>query len=255
MKRIIAALALLLGISSPAYAISIIAGSDTGGAQGHAFSSGSTTVTITTTADSPIGALVVAMPAAAQSLTWTGCSDSAGNTYTAAFSTTISGAHTVRMFYSVNTVDLPIGGTVTCTANSSGGTKTLIAASFSGIAASPLDAAGTTGTGTSTTYTVGPTATLNYPGGANGEVLLGVVQANAAPPTNDPTFTSFGVYGNGGGTQTPGAWGYLIVSSNAAVTYAPSGTSQTYVGQLGAFIGNGSSTSVFHGLSSIGAGK
>jgi len=255
MKRVLSAALVWCALSLPASAISIIAGTDTGGALGHAFASASLTVQMTTTVDSPVGSLIVAMPAAGQSLTWSGCSDSAGNTYTAAFANTLSGAHAVRMFYTVSTIDLPNGGTITCTSNSSGGTKTLVAASFSGIAASPLDASGTTGTGTATTYTVGPTATLNYPGGVNGEVLLGYVQVSTSPPTADATFTNLGTYANGGGTQTPGTWGYLIVSSNAAVTYAPTGTSNTYVGNLGAFKGTGTVTSVFHGLSSMGAGK
>jgi hypothetical protein len=164
---------------------------------------------------------------------------------TAAFANTNSGTHTIRMFYTVNANDLPNGGTITCTANSAATVKTIVAASFSGIAASPLDSSGVSQTGTGTTFTVGPTATLTYPGGSNGEVLLGCIQSGTTgAPTNDATFTDLGTFSNGGGAQAQGAFAYKIVSASTAITYAPTGTpSGAYVGNLGAFKGTGGGAS------------
>lgn len=258
MKRFIAATALLLAFSTPSYAaaVAIIAGSDTGGAQGHGFSSGALTAVLTTTASLSIGDLNVVGCAAGGSLTWSSASDSAGNTYTAALASTNNGTHTVRIFYSKLTNALNSGGTVTCTANSTSGAKTAVAVSFSGTAASPLDAASVTGTGTATTYSVGPTGTLAYPGGANGEVLVGVVQVGTSPPTNDAAFIDIGSFTNGGGAQASAAFGYKIVSASTAITYSPTGTSNAYAGNLAAFIGSGGGVAnTAHGLSAIGAGK
>lgn len=255
MKRFIAALALLLSFSAPSYAIAIIAGTDTGGALGHGFSSGSTTVALTTTATVPSGSLIVVM-CAGGNLTITAASDSAGNTYTGVLATSYLSPRAVREFYSFSTNSLASGSTITCTTNSSSGQKTVVAAAFSGLSATPLDAASVNQNGTSTTYTTGPTGTLAYPGGTNGEVLLGVVQPGISiAPSNDASFVNLGTYSNGSGTQAPTAFGYKIVSSSTPITYAPSGSSAAYVGQLGAFIGNGTSATTFHGLSSIGAGK
>ena len=255
MKRFLAAALVWCALALPAHAISIISGSDTGGALGHTNVSGSTTVVVTTTATVSSGNLIVIM-CVGGNLTWTAASDSAGNTYSAVAATSYASPIAARQFYTIATNTLSSGGTITCTANSASGNKTAVAAAFSGLAASPLDSASVSQTGSSGTYTEGPTGTLTYPGGVNVEVLLGMIEANTGgTPTNDASFTSLGTFNNGGGTQAPGAFGYKIVSANTPITYAPTGTSATYVGQLGAYKGTGTVTSVFHGLSATGAGQ
>lgn len=255
-----ALIAALLCFSAPAFAqVAIIAGTDTGSGLGHAFASGSLTVVATTTATVPSGNLIVAMPAASGTLTWTGCSDSASNTYTAAFANTITGTNTIRMFYSRIANTLTSGGTITCTANSGSGAKTLVTVAFSNIISSPLDAssAATTQAVAATTYTIGPTGTLTYPGGTNAEVVIGYVKPNAtAAPTNDASFTDLGTFSGGGGTQADAVFGYKIVSASTAITYAPTGTSAAYVGNLGAFIGTGGSGPTLQGGTLLrGAGR
>lgn len=255
-----ALIAALLCFSAPAFAqVAIIAGSDTGGGLGHAFSSGSTTVVATTTAAVSSGNLIVAMPVAGATLTWTSCSDSASNTYTAAFANTLTGTNAVRMFYSRTANTLPSGGTITCTANSASSLKTLVTVAFSNIVVSPLDAssAATTQPTAATTYATGPTGTLTYPGGTNAEVVVGYVRPSTNnAPTNDPSFTDLGVFNNAGGTQAAAAFGYKIVSANTAITYSPTGSSAAYVGNLGAFIGSGGAAPTLQGGTLLrGAGR
>jgi hypothetical protein len=169
MKRIFsAALLCLVMLASPAVAATaLITGTGTGNSQGMFVNTGSVDTTLTMTAAVPVGALNVALCAARQALTWTSVTDSAGNTWSPALASTNNGSQTVRIFYSVNTINLPIGGTVKCTGNTASGQHAIVVASVSGNSATPLDPASVAQTGTSGTFTDGPTGTLAYPGGAN----------------------------------------------------------------------------------------
>ena len=131
--------------------------------------------------------------------------------------------------------------------------KTVVAAAFSGLSATPLDAASVNQNGTSTTYNNWPDGNPRISRRDQWEVPTRRSPArNQHRPQQRRFVCQSGTYSNGSGTQAPTAFGYKIVSSSTPITYAPSGSSAAYVGQLGAFIGNGTSATTFHGLSSIG---
>lgn len=244
IKRHLLALAFCLGSAWPAHAVSIIAGTGTGGAlfapttvAAGALFVDSTAITVAV----PAGSLVLVGCASASSAqTWStvgGATDTKSNVYTPALASTNTGTVTVRAYYSVITNALTTSDTIRCTGNSPSATKAIVAAAFSGSSLTPLDAASVAQTGTGTTLTVGPTGTLAYPGGSNGEVLFGFeAYATAGTVTPDPAFVSLGA----STTNVRANWGYKIVSASTPITKADVTTvSSAYAGNLAAFIGTG----------------
>lgn len=234
MRRLLASLALLLALVAPAQAALVrINGVDVGNALGTGNATGVTTVALTTTVDAPIGSLIAVVCAGRGSQTWSGVTDSAGNTYSAALANTLTGTQAIRTFFTVNTIDLPLAGTITCTSNLATGQKSTSAIAFSGAVASPLDAASVSQTGTGPPYTVGPTGTLACPGGGSGcEVLVGSeTSLNAGVVTPTAGFTTFG------SPTSAAAFEFQLVSASTPVTSAPTSTapSGAYAGNLAAF--------------------
>src|ERR1035437_5436267 len=118
IKLAVAAFSIWLGFCCCALAgVALISGTDVGSGQCHGSSTTGTTQACTTTADSPVGSLVVVVAGIrSSSQAITSCTDNAGtpNTYTASFATLINSV-AIRVFYAVVTTDLPNAGTVTCT--------------------------------------------------------------------------------------------------------------------------------------------
>lgn len=258
MKRILAALALLLIFSVPAYsAVALINGGGTGGllASGTNNSTITTVVTAATTVDAPIGSLItIGLGVRTGASTYTGCVDTAGNTYSTPINKSSGGGESASFSYALTTIDLPIGSTFTCTSAATG-SKGIMVAAFSGAAASPLDAASATPTaGNGTAVSVGPTGTLACPASGNCEVLIGFFATFAAASvTEDAAFTTFGsLTANASNTHMA----YKIVAVNTAITYAPTNaTSGFWAAFLEAFVQSTAVSAVYHGLSSAGAGK
>lgn len=256
--RAFAAAALLLALVSPASAgIAQIVGSGTGGNIGTQQNNSTSPIVITTNTSVPAGSLIVVGLGMRANNTFSSCTDSAGNTYSAP--TNKQASQSTAYSYSVTSSTLASGGTISC-ASGSTLSRGAIALAFSGSDPTPLDAASATPTtGTGTAVSVGPTGTLACPtpsGGGNCEVLVGVFSdQNIGTVTEDAAFT------NAGTLTTISAnthVGFKFVTTNTAVTYAPTASGGgTWSALLPAFIsasGGGGGT-VFHGLSAIGAGK
>jgi len=213
--------------ASPALAgIALINGGGVGGRIGaNSVGGGNASVSITSTVDVPPGSLVVMEAGMRANASFSGCSDSAGNSYTLVGMQT--GAPIANYTcYSITTIDLPIGSTYTATsANTSA--KAVIVGAWSGVdQASPHDSAsvGTTsptaGTGgTGTAISIGPSGTPACPGGTNCSLQIGVfTDTSAGTITEDPNFTSFAGTSN---TSPVPDFTYRIASSTATISYAP----------------------------------
>jgi hypothetical protein len=130
-----------------------------------------------------------------------------------------------RIFYSITTIDLPLGGTISCLFNNSGTRKDITAVAFSGAAASPVDAASTIAQNTSTTVSAGPTGTLACPStSGNCEVIivgLGWDSNNTAFTTEAAGFTNLGLQSFDQSTAIK------LVTANTAITYTPTVTASS----------------------------
>lgn len=191
--------------------------------------SGSLTLALTTTADSPAGNTIVVFIASGNTATISGVTDSAGNIYTAGNSLS-SGSTKQNIFWCIGALHLPIGGTITGTWAASTGSKMLGATSVSGILSVDQEPTGTSGTGTAPSIT---SAVL----GQAGEIIFAqAVIANGAGDsfTPAPGFTVGGSASNGAAMR----WAYKASLDQGAVTYAPTlGTSRTWGVKLIAFKG------------------
>lgn len=236
MKRIILAALFALGLNGPALAgITQITGSGTGGAIGTAnAAAGGTTVVVTTNVAVPPGSLIAIALGVRTAGSYSGCTDSAGNTYATPLNKTTTG-QTTSTTYSYTTVNLPSGGTITCTSPNTSN-KGMIAAAFSATDSSPLDAASATPTnGSGTTISVGPTGTLACPSvSGNCELLFAAwSDLGIGTITEDANFTNLGTQtGNSGNTHAA----FKLVTANTAVSYsAGNTTSNNWAAYLQAF--------------------
>jgi hypothetical protein len=244
-------LALAFGPCADA-AVAIINGGGTGGALGTATSAVSAnTLAITTGADAPPGTLiVVSVGERGNALVANSCTDNAStpNAYTAAAaSLAISTLGSVRVFYAIVTTDLPNGGTITCTFNTtSTSQKYIIAAAFSGMSASPFDAT-VTATGAAASNPTVTTGTLNFASGGSQALIFSGMWMNvgSGSVTEDTNFTSLGTTGPTGSMHAA----FRIVSATTAVTYAPTIATQPAWGVMTPdFKGLGTATSSCPGL-------
>lgn len=191
--------------------------------------SGSLTLALTTTADSPAGATIVVFIASGNTATINSVTDSAGNTYTAGNSLS-SGSTKQNIYWCIGALHLPAGGTITGAWAASTGSKMLGAMSVSGILSVDQQPTGTSGTGTSPSIT---SATL----GQAGEIVF--AQVTIASGAGDgftpaPGFTVGGSASNGAAMR----WSYKASLDLGAVTYAPTlGTSRNWGAKLIAFKG------------------
>lgn len=226
IKPLLAGLLLVFAFAAPAQAaVALIAGTGTGGLLTGASGSATTTQTATTTADVPPGSLIAVIGSIrGSSLTINSCSDSAGNIYVADTANVSTTLPNIRVFRSGATAnDLPNGGTISCVFSSTATRKQIQVWAFSGQAASPLDAASTTASGTTGSATpVGPTGTLSCTAGAGCEVVIAAMSYANTPSvfTEDAAFTTGGITGDQRSA-------FSIRSTSAAVTYAPTITASS----------------------------
>lgn len=238
MKRLVALFALACLIASPAFAgITALNGGGTGGtfATGSDNATSTTVTTAATTVAIPAGSLsiIFAGQRAGAGVTINSCTDSAGNTYSSGASTNSTSNATVRIFYSITTSNLPIGGTASCTYSSLASIKTISLMAFSGAAASPFDVSVNASASSTGSITIGPVpAAGNLACNASaGEVVVSVIaMLNGALPSALGSFTSLGYQSNQFAA-------YQIVNSNAAVTFTPTlnGASGNWASQLQGF--------------------
>ena len=184
---------------------------------------GALTLALTTTATAPAGGLIVVVCSGSQGSNITGCTDSAGNTYTANGlpATFSNGTGKSHLFWSFNAIVLPSGGTITVTFAVVTPIKNMAAVSVTGCAAANLIGAGALGT--STAPTIG-TGVLGWPN----EIVFGLTQVSAGSAdgfTEASGFTSLASSLNSDGLH----WAYQVTTANASLTYAPTlGTSRTW---------------------------
>jgi len=200
---------------------------------------GSATLVLTTTADAPVGTLIVVAVGYKNNGAISSVSDSAGNTYTGNTQTSSSNG-SIRLFWTIVATDLPQGGTITATYSATANNKLLIAANVSGIAASPADATvGATGTGTAPSVTSG---TLNAAAATAGEIVFGVGEAAASETWSaEGGFTALATVNQS--TTSSLHLAYQTVNATTALTYAPTiNTSAIWVAQIQGFIGAAAST-------------
>lgn len=260
MKRIIAlTFGAWVALSGPVSAgIAQIVGSGTGGSIGTAnAASGGTTVVVTTNTSVPAGSLiVVALGVRVVNGTYSGCADSAGNTYATPLNKTAPLAQATSTTYSYTTSTLNSGGTITCTSPNTSN-KGMVVAAFSGTDPSPLDAASATPTnGNNSTIAVGPTSTLACPSTTgNCELLFAAwSDGNIGTITEDAAFTNLGTQtGNSGNTHAA----FQLVTSNSAISYsAANSSSGNWAAYLQAFkAATGGGTTLQGGMLLRGAGR
>lgn len=128
-----------------------------------------------------------------------------------------------------------VSSTITVTYNSSTGGKAQVVVAFSGAASTPADATSTT-TGTSAgagAVSIGPTPTSGNLATAADVLIADWSYSTNQTITEASGFTSLGTITTGSDMHAA----YEIVSSNSAVTYAPSvaGAAGTYTAMLQAF--------------------
>lgn len=181
---------------------------------------GSTTLVLTTSADAPVGSLIVVLAAMSNNGSLTSVVDSAGNSYVAGalINNTVG---KMKPFWAFSTVDLAAGGTVTATYAGTTGVKLIAAVAVAGIAARDAQAAGASGSGTTPSIASG---VLGWPN----EIVFGICDISGAA---SDTFTeASGFTANIAALNTDALrWAYQIVSASASVTYAPTlGTSRNW---------------------------
>ena len=173
---------------------------------------GSSTLTLTTLADSPAGATIVVFAGDSLAVNVNSVTDSAGNTY-AAGTQFFGTSGKARPFHRLNAAHLPAGGAITVTFNTTAAAKLMGAVSVGGLAAPDVEGAGATGTGAAPSAATGP---LGWPS----EIVFGlaIVAGGAGDGfTESAGFTSNTAALNGAALR----WAWRIVSTGASVTYAP----------------------------------
>lgn len=188
---------------------------------------GSTTLTLTTTADSPAGNTIVVFAGDSGAVGVNAVTDSAGNSYTVG--TLFSGTSGKgRPFHCLNAARLGAGGAITATFSATGAAKLMSAVSVGGVAAPDVEGAGATGTSTTPSLASG---TLGH----GGEIVFGlavIVLGASDAFTESAGFTGNTAALNGAALR----WTWRIVSTGAGVTYAPSlGTSRTWAVNVKSF--------------------
>lgn len=196
MKRLLAALlaSSALACASPAAAaIAIIASSHVAANN----STSASTITATSTVDVPIGSLSIIMCGIRGGDDVNAPADTAGNAYTATSAEfQNNGAQNFRVFYSVTTVDKPIGDVTTCNYSAVDTShKYMHIGSFSGMASSstfdaqPTGASGTTGNPSAVT------GTLNYSGKAQILIIASLTVNSTPTATPNGTWVDLGFGG------------------------------------------------------------
>lgn len=207
-------------------------------------SAGGATLSITTTADAPVGSLISVW---ANGTTASGgpasgvfvpqsVADSAGNTYTAESGGNSGGIAlviTLSQFCCIgSTSDLPIGSTITITYDKIGSlplNALIVADAVSGV--SSIDLVGTGSTGLSTTPSFS-TGALSSP---NEIIITGLIISSGG----SDTFTEGAGFSSSQSVTATNALrsAYKLVTPTTSVTYAPTlGTSRTWVVSASSFV-------------------
>lgn len=191
---------------------------------------GGSTLTLTTSANSPAGALIVVF-ASSGSVgltvpTISSLTDSNASTYTAGNQVVLSGTGGVTPYYCQNCPALNSGSTITVTFNNTGMSMYIGAVSVTGIVSSgalDVQGAGTSTTGTTPSIATGTLARPN-------EIVFGFVHVDSGAGdsfTEAPGFTSDTPTSLASHSALHSA--YRITNGTGSVTYAPVlGTSHLY---------------------------
>ena len=208
-----------------------------GGVTGSASSS---SVSLTTTASSPTGALLLACIQVGFGTTNSVTAVSDGtNSYSIARTAGYgpSSQSLVVLWSKANAASVSSGATLTATfsAASSGGSNVpiMVAAYVPGISTSPLDKVNSTNyepSGGGATMSSGTTGTLT----TSNQLAIGCLGFyNAATTiTEGPSFTQIVNQAQGGGNQWRAKLAYQIVSSTSALNYQPQTTASVYGGSI-----------------------
>lgn len=184
---------------------------------------GGTTLAITTTADCPAGSVLVLATQDSNNITISSVVDGATNTYTAGMATTSTSTRT-QFWWVLNNKLLSSGSAITVTWSSTTGTKLLAAACVQGATSRDQAGPGATGSSTAPTITTGSIGIS----GSQTAIVVGYtgIQSGASDSFTPATgFTPLTSVLNSSALR----WSYQIVSSGAAVTYAPTlGTSRAW---------------------------
>ncbi|MCU1526654.1 MAG: hypothetical protein JWP75_417 [Frondihabitans sp.] len=218
-------------------------------------SSGATVATTlttgATTVDAPVGTLIVIVVGNRSTTNAiTSCTDSAGNAYSASAATTVSsGLVEVRSFYSLTTIDLPIGATFSCTVGSGNIQKSVVVGAFSGLASSGVFDATVTNIGTVSPVTF-TTGTLNFASGGTQALVIAADAASATTSyTESASFTSMATLSNSFFTHL----GFQIVNATTGISYSAAFTaSATWAAQGPDFKGSGGGAACVPTLALLG---
>jgi hypothetical protein len=171
---------------------------------------------LTTTANSPLGATIVAMFSTNMVLTLSSVTDSAGNTYTVGPTIQSGAGATCAIAYCVNAKALGSGGTITGTWSAAATNRGVTAYSVTGIASVDVVGAGvfSASSVTSLSMSTGALAQAN-------EVIFGALCVNTTAAGAAASGFTVGSYNATNDDIVP-FW--QIVSSTASVTFNPTWT-------------------------------
>jgi hypothetical protein len=196
---------------------------------------GTTTAVITTSADAPVGSLIVVASVATNAIAVSSVADNVSNcssAYTALDNATVASRPTIAVFYCPNTAnDLAIGKTITVTVPS---TDKVAATAFAlgGMATSPADTHAHSSNGAS------GTSATNVSTGTQGQAYELIVGALALGSTSS-AFTPGGQFSSIGGLSSSNgsAWAAWTIScSTVGQSFAPSWTtSNAYMADIVSF--------------------
>lgn len=264
MRKLLAALALLLALELPAQAvgITIINGGGTGGSIASNTQNTGVGLTITSSAstvDIPIGSLVHIGIWLRALVVYTGCTDTAGNTIPLPSQKGASSGGLVGSGGFITTIDEPIGTTWTCTSTSTAA-KGINVTAFAAVASATPDTAGfpvTTAAGTNggtTAISIGPSGTWTCPGGTNCSLQI-VSWGNSVNPsvTEASGFTTLANLNTNNGFLHEA---YQIVSVTTATTYAvTNATAGNWAGILMGFASTSGGAAPVCTLGTLGVGS
>lgn len=261
MKRLfLAFIAIWLGLGAPAMAaITLIPGASNPFLAFANVGTGFASVTSSaSTAAVPVGSLVyIALSERNNASSFTSCTDSVGNTYSAPTNNVSSSTVINAYSWGITTVLAPIGTTWTCNAPTAGQKAILISAA-SGVASSGAhDAASATpATSTGTAIAVGPTGTLACPAGGAGCEILYASWAYVSSGTDSSITAGYTLVGCDTGNNTNHCLYYQIVSASTALSFAAThSVSTVWAANLEAFAAAGAAPTLQGGLLLRGAGR
>ena len=208
----------------------------------------STTMTITTTADAPAGALLVVPVVSTNSTTISSVTDSAGNTYAPISGYNGSSTNVMGGGWVIPSATLPAGSTITVAFGGSLGRKMASALSVSGVTAGDLFGFGSTGSDVAPTFTTG---TL----GASNSLVLAWTYVNSGYVDTWTESAGFTVLNSPVIDTRIMRVAYSIRSSAAPVTYsATNSVARAWTATYASFVGPAAAAPK-RGLMTLGVGE